>query len=598
MAVSIIKDTEWLDTLALPGDRTSWAEWLRAEWRDILVSRVRAGTIEGDRGKEAAQALLDALDEDPPLTPGATVELSERLAEKYPDAFALDALVDRYLALWAVTLRRTMNEAIAAGRWDRLIAALREFHSAILLSSDHFHAMKMPPSDPTAGTLPGGLAADVDRFMKHVFSLSLGAKIRLAAQLNDISEPTRAAIADLLGAERNLLEQAESKGWSAQDVSTRVVSDWERCAAAAEADAGCRARIDAINRVFAGVITVTSGSDCDRSLYPSVLFEMMRRHVVGQEQPLRTMSVALFEQHLRRTGAVRPRRAKPTVVLLAGPSGSGKTYITRLAAGTLDLPFMHANAARLVQAGIVGTNLTDLLQMIRTSAKTPEDAAHGVLFIDEIDKLYVGKGASSGQHYAEAVQNELLMLLEGEKVKISHRDKEPEYFDTSRLLFVLGGAFEGLEEVVRQRVSRGAGIGFGPNSATEMTDPALYAALIREDLIEYGFATQLLGRVSSIAVLEPLSKADFLEIMKRDEISPFSEHRRYFEACGDALIIDDDVYEFLAAHAAGSTMGIRKLFETVTSFMTDLKFATANRTRESIHVTRGYLENRLDHRSS
>lgn len=213
------------------------------------------------------------------------------------------------------------------------------------------------------------------------------------------------------------------------------------------------------------------------------------------------------------------------------------------------------------------------------------------MFIDEIDKLWV-QGDSSAQHHAQAVQNELLMLLEGENVKLSQRDRDAGYFDTSRLMFVLGGAFEGIESVVEKRLGRARGIGFGAASGVSPAT-TVYASLQKDDLIEYGFSTQLLGRVSAIALLDPLGVNEIREILRRPEISPLTEHQQYFEACGDELVIDDDVYDLLAEHAADSPTGARKLSETVTSLMTELKFATANRTRETVRLSRGYVESRL-----
>jgi len=191
--------------------------------------------------------------------------------------------------------------------------------------------------------------------------------------------------------------------------------------------------------------------------------------------------------------------------------------------------------------------------------------------------------------------------MEGEMVRIPgfHKeDKKDVFFDTSNLLIILGGAFDGIEEIVAKRIRRDRAIGFDAGGSSEQPggerEESLYLQVTKSDLLEYGFMPELLGRIGTIANLENLRKKDLLEILRNPLITPFRDHYQYFEALSDTLEVDEEVLEYLAALAANSKFGVRRLKTLVDSILFELKFLAANQTREEIHLNLDFAEKQLE----
>lgn len=423
-------------------------------------------------------------------------------------------------------------------------------------------------------------------------SLTLEAKKKLTEWLASLEGQKAEPVIQILTGEANLVRKRAAAGESKRPPigSSKVDARPSAIGQLPPANLGA----SSASAPDTGQLTDIAEAQHDR-FFPAKIYQTLSRSVVGQERALQLLSVVLFEHMLRKEQVLSPSPRKPLVVLLAGRSGTGKTHMASLAAKFLGVPYVHGNAARLVQSGIIGTSLSDLLRELTASAASAgSDATHGVIFLDEIDKLYIDGEGNRSQHYAKAVQNELLLFLEGEKVRLEKTSYEATLFDTSGLMFVLAGAFDGVEEIVEKRLGRSAAIGFGSLAARDESLRAdVYRLVEREDLIKYGFSPQLLGRVTVLIVLNPLGRESILEILSREETSPFVQHRKFFEACGDEFTVDDDVLTFLAEKATGSSMGVRKLSEMINEVLTELKFGTTNHNKEKVQLTRAFVEEKL-----
>jgi len=277
------------------------------------------------------------------------------------------------------------------------------------------------------------------------------------------------------------------------------------------------------------------------------------RYVAGQEAAKRAISVALAT-HLRRFNDPELRKSN---LLLIGPSGSGKTHLVKTAARVAGLPVAFADATSLTQAGYVGDDVESVLvRLLDAAGGNLELAQRGIIFLDEVDKIARKSGVNTSitrDVSGEGVQQALLKLIEGTVAKIPQKEgrkhpmEEGILFDTSHVLWVFAGAFEGLDEVLRQRAVReaGAGLGFGskPASELELPEPT------HEDLIEYGMIPEFMGRVPNLVRLDPLDRATLIKIIDGVEGSHMANYRRVFEHYGVQLETTPEFVEAVAERA-------------------------------------------------
>ncbi len=298
-------------------------------------------------------------------------------------------------------------------------------------------------------------------------------------------------------------------------------------------------------------------------------------------------------------------------VLMVGPTGVGKTYLIRLIARRLGVPFVKADATKFSETGYVGGDVEDLVRELVTEADGDiELAQNGIIYIDEIDKI-AASGRTSGPDVSRTgVQRNLLKLMEETEVDLRSPHDLPSQMEsvmqmqrtgkverkkvnTRHILFVVSGAFAGLEEIIRRRLNRGA-MGFRLSSrespGAAIDDSALLGEVRAEDLLEFGFESEFIGRLPVVAVLAELSRADLLEILRSPMSSVVLSKIRDFLAYGIELQISDEALQLLADRAFEERIGARGLVSAVEKVLLDFECRLPSLDVDAFHVTSEVVE--------
>ena len=303
----------------------------------------------------------------------------------------------------------------------------------------------------------------------------------------------------------------------------------------------------------------------DRLPTPSDMVGHLDRFVVGQARAKRDLATAVYRHYLDRAASdldPSARRARHHALFL-GPTGSGKSLLVRELAAYLGVPVAICSATTLSEVGYMGDSVDSLMLSLAAAAGGKLDRAQrGIVFLDEVDKLRrasdVGRDVSG-----EGVQNALLTLLDGIPVRFKRGEQTVE-MDSSRVLFVFAGAFAGLPGIVRARLqpAKRSALGFGGEPQAEaprLGAAEAYARVQPEDLVEFGLIPELVGRLTTISVVEPLGLPELVRILRDVEGAPFERERKHFRRHGVRLELTDDAGEALARRARDAGTGARGL---------------------------------------
>jgi ATP-dependent Clp protease ATP-binding subunit ClpX len=298
-------------------------------------------------------------------------------------------------------------------------------------------------------------------------------------------------------------------------------------------------------------------------LDPREIYNYLDQYVIGQRDAKRVLSVAIAN-HYKRIANIDPDiEIQKSNILMIGPTGTGKTLLARTVARYLDVPFVIADATCLTEAGYVGDDVETLISRLYSAANCDvERTQRGIIFVDEIDKISrKSENATVARDVSgEGVQQALLKLVEGTKCKIPAQGNKKSSssdtveIDTSRILFVAGGAFVGLDNIVRNRV-RGTSIGFGASVSSEV-DHVEHTA---DDLVRFGLIPEFVGRFPTTVSLEQLSKQQLVNILTGVKHNFVDQYKWLFDQDGVELEFDSESLDLIAERTISTKTGARGL---------------------------------------
>lgn len=348
-----------------------------------------------------------------------------------------------------------------------------------------------------------------------------------------------------------------------------------------------------------------------KMLKPKEIKEALDAYIIGQENAKRTISVAVYNHFKRVRSAQSEEKEKADYsksnVLLLGPTGSGKTLIARTLAKILDVPFAIADATTLTEAGYVGEDVENIvLRLVQNADYDIERAEQGIIYIDEIDKIRktTGNVSITRDVSGEGVQQSLLKIVEGTVANIppkggrKHPNQEYIKINTENILFIVGGAFVGLEKIIAKRLGKGV-IGFDSSNEKKVFDPTeknyLLSKIETEDLVQFGLIPEFVGRFNSIANCNELTLEDLVVILTEPKNAIIKQYKYLFEEDGVQLHFTPEALKAIGAKAKKSDTGARALRMIVENLLIDLMYEVpSDPTIKSITIDEGCVEGESD----
>lgn len=334
---------------------------------------------------------------------------------------------------------------------------------------------------------------------------------------------------------------------------------------------------------------------------PAEIKKFLDEYVIGQDDAKKVLSVAVYNHFKRVTQKQQPDdiEIEKSNIIMVGETGTGKTLLAKTIARLLNVPFAIVDATVFTEAGYVGEDVESMLTRLLQNCNYDVAAAErGIVYVDELDKIArKGDNPSITRDVSgEGVQQGLLKMLEGTEVLVppqggrKHPEQKMIKVDTKNILFICGGAFDGIDKVIARRVNTNA-IGFSVNKEEqEMQRKNLLQFINAQDLKSFGLIPELLGRLPVVTHLNPLDQETLRSILTEPKNSLIKQYNRLFELEGIELVIDKEVLDFMVSKALEYKLGARGLRSICESILTDAMFELPGTDAKQLHVTKSYAE--------
>ena len=342
--------------------------------------------------------------------------------------------------------------------------------------------------------------------------------------------------------------------------------------------------------------------DLKRLPAPHKIKAQLDEYVVGQEYAKKAISVAVYNHYKRvATDTMDEIEIEKSNMLMIGPTGSGKTYLVKTLAKILDVPLAITDATSLTEAGYIGDDIESVVSKLLAAADNDVDKAEqGIIFIDEIDKIAKKKNTSQRDVSGESVQQGMLKLLEGSEVEVPVGANSKNAMvplvtvNTRNILFICGGAFPDLENIIKERMTEQSSIGFGADLKDKYDDdPNILRHVTNKDLRNFGMIPEFLGRLPVTVTLQGLTKDFLVRILKEPKNAILKQYKKLLEMDEVELKFDDDALEWIAEEAMKKETGARALRAIMEDFMLDIMYEIPKDSNiGAVTITRAYLEKR------